>query len=359
MDMDNPMTPEPATPQPSAPPSIPTAVPMEPGFAKPPRKKGIGWKIFWGVVLALSILANLVLLMSLFGMAALISRTSFTSTEKQFEESVLVEGPRHQTLAVINLEDIIDESMSERIRKQLEQASEDNSVRGVIIRVVSPGGYLSPSDRIYNEIKRFREQTGKPAVAFMQTVAASGGYYASVACDKIIAEPTVITGSIGVIMSHLVIEDLLKEKLGIEPVIIKSGEKKDWPSMFSRTTDEQAAYLKDKLIRPAFERFLQVVYEGRRDVLTPEEVRQLADGSIYPAPEALEKHLIDRIGYLNDAIAATEHLAGIQGCRVIEYRERFGLWDILNVRNNAALKLDRAALQQWTAPQLMYLWDGR
>ena len=354
MDMDNPMTPEPATP-----PSIPTAIPMGPGFAKPPRKKGIGWKIFWGVVLALSILANLVLLMSLFGMAALISRTSFTSTEKQFEESVLVEGPRHQTLAVINLEDIIDESMSERIRKQLEQASEDNSVRGVIIRVVSPGGYLSPSDRIYNEIKRFREQTGKPAVAFMQTVAASGGYYASVACDKIIAEPTVITGSIGVIMSHLVIEDLLKEKLGIEPVIIKSGEKKDWPSMFSRTTDEQAAYLKDKLIRPAFERFLQVVYEGRRDVLTPEEVRQLADGSIYPATEALEKHLIDQIGYLNDAIVATEHLAGIQGCRVIEYRERFGLWDILNVRNNAALKLDRAALQQWTAPQLMYLWDGR
>ncbi|HRU15845.1 MAG TPA: signal peptide peptidase SppA [Anaerohalosphaeraceae bacterium] len=359
MDTDNHMTPEPPISQPSAPQSIPTAIPIGPGFAKPPRKKGIGWKIFWGVVLTLSIIANLVLLMSLFGMAALISRTTFTSTEKQFEESVLVEGPRHQTLAVINLEDIIDENMSERIRKQLEQASKDSSVRGVIIRVVSPGGYLSPSDRIYNEIKRFREQTGKPAVAFMQTVAASGGYYTSVACDKIIAEPTVITGSIGVIMSHLVIEDLLKEKLGIEPVVIKSGEKKDWPSMFSRTTDEQAAYLKDKLIRPAFERFLQVVYEGRRDVLTPEEVRRLADGSIYPASEALEKHLIDQIGYLNDAIAATEQLAGIQGCRVIEYRERFGLWDILSARNNTALKLDRAALQQWTAPQLMYLWDGR
>ncbi|HOK67132.1 MAG TPA: signal peptide peptidase SppA [Anaerohalosphaeraceae bacterium] len=345
--------------EPSAPASIPTAIPLQSPPTPPPRKKGLGWKIFWGVVLVLSILTNLLLLLALGGMAALVSSTAFSGLEQPFEESVLIDGPRHQTLAVINLKDIIDETASELVRKQLEQAANDPSIRGVIVRIVSPGGYVSSSDQIYNEIKRFREQTGKPAVAFMQSVAASGGYYSAVACDKIVAEPTVITGSIGVILSHLVIQDLLEQKLGINPVVVKSGEKKDWPSLFHRTTEEQTAYLKEKLIQPAFERFLEVVCEGRRDVLTPEEVRRLADGSIYPAPEALQKRLIDQIGYLQDAVAVTEQLAAIQGSRVIEYKERFAFWDLLAAQEKTSFKFDTKTLHQWTTPQLMYLWDGR
>jgi protease-4 len=357
MDFENSPYPDAPTPPQSGP--IPTAVPV--GFQPPARekKKGIGWKIFWGIVLFLSVLTNLFLLIAIVTMGAFLSHTAVRPSSPQFDENVLIDGSHSRIIAVINVDDVIDLAMSDRVQKQLKQAAEDSSVKAVIVRIISPGGYVSSSDQINYEIKRFREKTGKPAVAFMQTVAASGGYYTAVACDKIIAEPTVITGSIGVIMSHLVLQELLEQKLGIDPVVIKSGEKKDWPSMFSPTTEEQVQYLQDRLVQPAFERFLEVVCEGRQDVLTEEEVRALADGSIYPAPQALEKRLIDQIGYLRDAVDLAEKLADIKGARVIEYRERFAFWQYLSAEGKTSFKLDRSTIMDLTTPQLMYLWDGR
>ncbi len=93
--------------------------------------------------------------------------------------------------------------------------------------MITPGGGVSESDRIHHEITKFRHETKKPVVAFMQSIAASGGYYASVACDKIVAEPTTITGSIGVILNHMVFKELLEEKLGIVPTVIKSSPRKN------------------------------------------------------------------------------------------------------------------------------------
>jgi len=323
------------------------------------KKKGVGWKIFWGIVLFLSVLTNLFLLISIAVMATFFSHTSGKPSMPKFDENVLIDGSRNRAIAVINVDNVIDSAISIRVKKQLEQAAKDSSVKAVIIRINSPGGYVSSSDQINYQIKQFRENTEKPTVAFMQTVAASGGYYAAVACDKIIAEPTVITGSIGVIMSHLVLQQLLEQKLGIDPVVIKSGEKKDWPSMFSATTPEQIQYLQERLIQPAFERFLEVVCQGRREVLTEPEIRDLADGSIYPAPQALEKRLIDQIGYLEEAVELAENLAGIHGARVIEYRERFALWQYLSAESKAPFSLNRSAILDLTTPQLMYLWDGR
>lgn len=359
MDFENsPYSQAPIPPQPGP---MPTAIPLglQPQTPAREKKKGIGWKIFWGIVLFLSVLTNLFLLIAMITMGAFLSRGTIHTSGTQFDENVLIDGSRSRAIVVINVDDVIDLAMSERVRKQLKQADEDSSVRAVIIRIVSPGGYVSSSDQIYYEIKRFRETTGKPVVAFMQTVAASGGYYTAVACDKIIAEPTVITGSIGVIMSHLVLQELLEDKLGIDPVVIKSGEKKDWPSMFSPTTEEQVQYLQDRLIQPAFERFLEVVCQGRQEVLSEQEVRTLADGSIYSAAQALEKRLIDQIGYLRDAVELTEKLAGIRGARVIEYRERFALWQYLAAEGKTPFTLDRSTIHDWTTPQLMYLWDGR
>lgn len=359
MDYENPSHPDtPNSPQPD---QIPAAVPF--GYQQTPRrrKKGTGWKIFWGIVLFLSVLTNLFLLIAIIAMAAFLSSGTVRSTTPRFEETVLVEGSRSRAIVVINIDDVIDPEMSDRVRRQIKQAAEDTSVKAIIVRIVSPGGYVSSSDQINHVIREYREKTGKPVVAFMQTVAASGGYYSAVACDKIIAEPTVITGSIGVIMSHLVVQDLLEQKLGIDPVVIKSGEKKDWPSMFSPTTDEQIKYLQDKLVQPAFERFLEVVADGRSDVLTMEEIRTLADGSIYPASEAFEKHLIDQIGYFQDAVDLAEKLAGIHRARVIEYHERLALWQYLAAEGKAKsqFKLDRSTIVDLTTPQLMYLWDGR
>lgn len=122
----------------------------------------------------------------------------------------------------------------------------------------------------------------------MQGIAASGGYYTSVACDKIIAEPTTITGSIGVISLYLVVQELLEHKLGILPVVIKAGAKKDWPSYFQAPSEEQLQYLQNKLVNPAYERFVQIVAEGRNATLTESQVRQLADGSIF----GIRRHLM-------------------------------------------------------------------
>lgn len=336
---------------------IPTAAPVREDRRE--KKKGFSiWRVFWGMVTALSIVANLVLLLAIIILGAALVGGGGGSIDS-FTENVLREGNASQVIAVINIDDVIDFAMSDRIRRQLEAAEDNPNVKAVIVRIASPGGYVSSSDQIYHEISQFRNRTGKPAVAFMQTVAASGGYYSAVACDQIIAEPTVITGSIGVIMNHIVVQELLEEKLGINPIVIKSGPKKDWPSYFAPVSEEQMEYLADKLIAPSFERFIEVIVEGRGEILSEAQIRELADGSIYFAQEAKDKQLIDRIGYVGEAIALTEELAGIRNAHVVEYQERFSFFQVLGAQSKSQFKLDRSTLHKLVTPELMYLWDGR
>jgi protease-4 len=273
-----------------------------------------------------------------------------------FTEEVVQSGQKTTKIAVIKLQGVIDDEQAQDVYQQLKLARKDQHVKGLIIRVDSPGGTISASDQIHNEILKYRRQTDKPVVAFMQDVAASGGYYTSVACEKIIAEPTAITGSIGVMGGYFVLQGLLEEKLGVQPVIVKSGLKKDWPTPFQPPTDEQRQYLQDKLIKPAYERFVQLVADGRPS-LTAADVRELADGSIYGAQEALDEKLIDKIGYLDEAIETVSSLANIEEPHVVEYRRPFSLANLLSSRSET-IKLDRAALYEFTTPQILYLWDG-
>ena len=318
---------------------------------RPPKKRS-GWRIFWRILFVLSILANVFLLL----MVLAVSTLFMTAQRGLFVENLIREGSSLNKIAVIRLEGIIDGRMSEKIRKQLKTAQKDKSIKALIIRTISPGGGAAASDRIHHEIIKFRKASGKPVVAFMQTVAASGGYYTSVACDKIISEPTAITGSIGVMTNHFVIKQLLEEKLGISPVVVKSGEKKDWPNIFAETTEEQKQYLKDKLVIPAFDRFVMLVTDGRK-MLSEAQVRQLSDGSIYNAAEALEKQLIDQIGYLDEAIALAETLADIENAEVIEYTQPFSLSSILTSQSRSLWNIDRHFLEKFAIPQLFYLWD--
>jgi len=328
-----------------------------------PRKR-TGWRIFWGVVLTLSILANVFLLFVVLAVVSLFVAGSgdvFESRRDGFAEEVLVRGPAYQKIAVIRIEGIIDGVQSERFRKQLRIAANDENVHAVIVRTLTPGGTIAGSDQIHHEITKFRKQTGKPIVAFMQSVAASGGYYTSVACDTIVAEPTVITGSIGVIMNSLVIKELLEDKLGIQPITIKSGPRKDWPSMFTEVTEEQKQYLFDKIISPAYERFVSIVDEGREG-LSEQQVRQLADGSIFAAEEARENGLVDEIGYFEDVVRITEQLAGIRDAKVVEYTRLFSLTALFGGMQSGTAgpwQTHRDALHELTMPQLMYLWEGR
>jgi protease-4 len=340
----------PTGPKPSEP--IPVVGPSGP-MIKTPRK-GSGWKIFWGIILALSVMANIALFMILMGVMALFA----TGPRGILNEEVLRKGPRRNKIAVIRLEGIIYGPQAKDVYRQLNAARQDKRVKGLIVRINSPGGTISGSDQIYREIRKYRQEVGKPVIAFMQGVAASGGYYTSVACEKIIAEPTTITGSIGVISWYFVVKELLEDKLGVLPVVIKSGTKKDWPSSFEEPNDVQRQYIHDKVITPAFERFVDVVAEGRKDKLTRKRVEQLSDGGIFGAKEAKKEKLIDDVGYLDDAIEMVKEMAGIEKAQVIEYRKPFSLTTFLSYRKPNFLKIDRATLYELGTPQVLYLWSA-
>ena len=320
----------------------------------PVAKKGSGWKVLWGIITGLSMLGNIMLFLMLIGVGIV----AFAGRgEKKFTEEVIEDGPRSAKIAIVSIDGVIDEQQAQDVYWQLKTAREDKSVKGVIIRVDSPGGTISGSDQIHNEIVKYRDDTNQPAVAFMQGVAASGGYYSSVACNEIIAEPTAITGSIGVIMEYLVLQQLLEDKLGINPIVVKEGAKKDWPNPFQMLTDEQLQYMQQRIIDPAYNRFVKVVVDGRGS-LTEADVRRLADGSIYWADKALEEKLIDGIGYLTDAIDKTKSLAGVKKAQVVEYRKSFSIADILGAKTNVSLKIDRRTLYEVAVPQALYLWTG-
>ena len=317
-------------------------------------KRGAGWRIFWGIVLALSVVANVILFFMLIGVV-----TVFLAGQGDIlTEEVIREGPAKDKIAVITVQGVIQRELANEVYGQLKAARHDDRVKGLIVRVNSPGGTVSASDQIYKEICKFREEENKPVVAFMQGVAASGGYYTSVACEKIIAEPTTITGSIGVISLYFVVQELLEDKLGVLPITVKSGQKKDWPSSFRAPSPEELQYMRDKVITPAYERFVQVVAEGRKASLTPDNVRELADGSIFGAQEALEVKLIDDIGYLDEAIELIKSLAGIDKARVVEYRRPFSLTDFLSYRKSNLLKIDKTTLYELSTPQILYLWSA-
>jgi len=273
-------------------------------------------------------------------------------------EQVIREGSARTKIAVVSIEGMIYGRTAQDVHEQLKAAADDSRVKAVIVRVNSPGGTVSGSDRIYNEIGKFRRENNIPVIAFMEGLAASGGYYASVACEKIIAEPTTITGSIGVIARYYVLEELLENKLGVEPVTVKSGRRKDWPSSARKPDAEELKYIEDKMIKPVFERFVTVVAEGRKKSLTEEEVRQLADGSIFGATEAKKEKLIDNIGYLDDAIALVKSMAKITDARVVEYRRPLSLVGLLGVQTSSPFKIDKNMLHELGTPEIMYIWSA-
>jgi protease IV len=331
--------------------------PYPPYPAYPQRRRVSGWRILWGILFGLSVLANIGLFLLLVGTVFFL----VGGAGGGYGATVLREGPRSSRIAVVNVDGIIDDSQANEVYRQLEAARKDATIKGLIVRVNSPGGTISASDRIYRDIVDYRSERGQPVVAFMQGMAASGGYYASVACDEIIAEPTAITGSIGVIMSHFVFQELLENKLGIQPVFLTKGQKKDWPSSFRTPSDEELAYINDRLLEPAYQKFISVVKEGRRKVLSGEEVAKLADGSIYVAELAVTVKLIDKTGYLDDAVATVKARAGIDRAQVIEYRRPLSVMDFLTAesRNKTnLLHLDQTRLFELGTPKVMYLWHG-
>jgi protease-4 len=213
-------------------------------------------------------------------------------------------GPK---LALIEVDGVITDS--EEIIEQVRRHLENPTVRAFVVRINSPGGGVAASQEIYEELKRIRHIHGKPVVASLATVGASGGYYIAAAADKIVSNPGTITGSIGVILQIPNLSDLM-QKIGIRSVVIKSGPYKDIASATRDLTPEERRLLQ-RLIDDIHDQFIQAVAEGRG--LPRDKVEVLADGRILSGRQALELGLVDQLGNLQDAIAKAAELGGIPG----------------------------------------------
>jgi protease-4 len=209
-------------------------------------------------------------------------------------------------------------SMVARIREELRKAAKDEDLKGVVLRIDSPGGTVTASDLIHHEILEFKKEKKVPVYASIMSLGTSGGYYIASAADKIYAHPTSVTGSIGVITVKFNIEGLM-QKVGVEQHTIKSGELKDFFSIFKPATDEELLVMQG-IIDNMYGRFLTVVEEGRSGSLTREQIAALADGRPYMAEQALEAGLIDGIKYLDGTIEALKEANGMEEARVVIYR---------------------------------------
>jgi protease-4 len=200
--------------------------------------------------------------------------------------------------------------------EKLKAVERDRRVKAVVLRINSPGGTVTASDTLHEEIAAFKKRTGKPVVAFFQDVAASGAYYLSCASDEIVAQRTSVTGSIGVVMQMVDLSGTMT-KLGIKADAIKSGPYKDAGSPL-RTMDPKERAVFQALVDGFYKQFLEVVVAGRPK-LGREAVLKLADGRVYTAAQALEAGLIDRVGTLWDAIAVARERAGIKTAHTVLY----------------------------------------
>lgn len=277
----------------------------------------------------------------------------------------------NRKIALLDVEGVISNSRSSSLlggytenpvvlfKEKLDKAAKDDKVAAVVLRVNSPGGGVTATDLMYDELLSFRQRTHKPVIACMLDVAASGGYYLSCGADRIIAHPTTVTGSIGVIMITPDVSGAMA-KLGIEANVIKSGAMKDAGSPFRPMNDHDRSVFQG-LIDQMYERFLSVVGHGRPGI-AKDKLRALADGRVYLAPEAEKLGLVDQLGTVSDAIIAAKQAAGLKDkpVVVVEYARaadyRPNIYAQTPGSGQGSIQI---TLPNWLgapAPEFQYLW---
>lgn len=248
------------------------------------------------------------------------------------------------------------------VRAQLDRVDEDDSVKAIVLRVDSPGGTVSGSDEIHHRLAKLAEKRDLPVVVSMGGIAASGGYYVAMANrgadDVIFAEPATLTGSIGVIIPHFDVSQALR-KYDIRDDSIASGPLKE---MLSPTKDrtpelaEKERKLLQELVDDMFRRFKEIVKAGRPR-LDEQAVDRVATGQVFTARQALEAGLVDRIGFLEDAVDRAVELAGLSAetARAVKYTKPKGLLDEVLGGSSPTGRIDLAAITELTAPRGWYL----
>jgi protease IV len=255
--------------------------------------------------------------------------TLFGDGSEPLEEYTL-EGKETEKILLVSIKGFIGDgskgglltsrsSMVQEVAAQLKRAEEDKAVKGLLLKVDSPGGSVTASDLLFHEILRFKRKHNVKVVAILMGVAASGGYYVSLPADRIVAHPTTVTGSVGVISITPKVAGMM-EKLGLEVEVDKHGKNKDMASPFRRSTPDERRIL-EGVVNGLGDRFLELVVLHRK--LSPEALNDVASARVYLADEALRVGLIDEVGYLDDAVKRIKELAEVgENARLVVYRRQ-------------------------------------
>jgi protease-4 len=239
---------------------------------------------------------------------------------------------------------------SQNIVRQLSDYRHNPGVRGILLRIDSPGGAVAPAQEIYSEIMKLRADH-KTVYASMGTVAASGGYYIACAADYVLANPGTLTGSIAAVMAFSNIEELTN-KIGVKPVIIKSGKYKDVGSPLRAMNPEERKLLQN-VVDDVHQQFVQAVAKGRG--LSVSEVKEIADGRIMTGQQALKLKLIDEIGGLEKTLELLAKKIGVEGRpKVIEEKEKTPFFDWL-LQSSLSSRLVETLIPA-SLPRLQYIW---
>jgi protease-4 len=258
-------------------------------------------------------------------------------------------GGLSSKVAVVDITGTITES--ESIVKQLKKWGKSSGIKAIVLHIDSPGGGVAPSQEIYDEVLRIRNEEDKVIVASMSSLAASGGYYIACAAEKIMANPGTLTGSIGVIIQFYTGGKLL-EKIGVEIERVKSGEMKDFGSIDRRLTDKEREML-SSVVMDTYDQFVNVVANNRG--LDKNTVYKLADGSIFTGRQALKLGLVDTLGSFEESVRYAADLAGLQGepSIVREEKPKKGLLDFFG---SVMARVKEITDVEISGPRVMYLY---
>jgi protease-4 len=254
----------------------------------------------------------------------------------------------------------VGENPVSAFREKLEAAAGDPRVRALVLRIHSPGGGVAASDVMAEELRRFRAVTGKPVVACLMDVATGGAYYLAVGCDRVVALPTTIAGAVGALVNHANLQDAMAQlNVRVEPV--KAGPLVDMGTVTEPLSDETRRLFQE--MADGFrQRFVDRVVQNRR-AMTAHDLKAIADGRIVAAPRALALHMVDAMGYVDDAICDAERLAGTSGSEVIFFqREGTPTRSIYSILPNVPLQTDLIpfsypGLERSKLPSFLYLWQ--
>jgi protease IV len=326
-----------------------------------------------GIAAGLFLFSTIINLLSTFAFEDMNStfENMFSSSEEGFVEEVIENGDPFTKIAVLEVDGVIQDTGGDvgsffespgynhrDFLEKLEQVKDDDAVKGIIIRVNSPGGGVVESAEIHDKLVEIQTKAKKPVYISMGTMAASGGYYISAPATKIFASPETLTGSLGVIMQGINYEGLAK-KYGVDFVTIKSGPYKDIMSPSREMTEAERKILQS-MIDNSYSGFVKVISEGRN--LSESKVKEIADGRIYDGRQAKELNLIDEFGYFDDVVEIIKKDLKLKDAQVVRYNQNFGFGSLFSMSTRKIMgeELEMTGLMkmlsQPNSPRLMYLY---